>query len=726
MHHAVEMRSDGGWQTVLAATGHPYRQGDIEWFDFLEIAAQRPDGAIVLAARTEDLEVTMQARIEGDAAYFRCDLRLRQAADYAKICQLYEVVLGPADEIWTPHLCPDQDSVVGQFAFHCPYVAVRSGRTVVSLVPDLDLVETTWTKMPVALLVRGPRSRPILGYGMVNHRPYGNLFFAHDPELKKVFVFHDVASFGWYVLVDGAVDEGEAWRPGLEWLWQRYGVRFFRDPKPQAAPVQRFFSLARGALEGGLIFRHGRGREARVAILGGRWQPGDACFGADSNALLTALGFAVHSRQEGDEWFQAVARGVRNLLLSAPRFDGAFATVWRAEVRAGRVREIWQASAPPGGEAAFSTAEISTTGLLALKWQELCGEDSGLRELATGAAGWLEGLLRGAGTVPAYVDAETGRPWHLLRTGVHAAAAAALMAAAGAASEDRELVAAAVEANAIAAEAAKGGAAGWLTYCRGGHVLGLSDAHTGAGPEDALALIWLIWAACELARATGEGEFVEQAERWAGRLARYQCIWQPPFVSTSVVGGLAAGNCLGGFSHGLGGFAALAWGELFELTRNPVWLQRAAAAAKACLALVHAPENEPVNPKAFDAGPEGLASACWAPKGEDLPGPPACFDESPAPALAALAILRARWSDLLAVPSAGACVGVNGFATVGACQRQGREILLSPGGAAQGLSEFRLKATGLGGDERFSVRLWGRGLGEYGVRELEDGIVGKV
>ncbi|MBC7289434.1 MAG: hypothetical protein H5T86_15605, partial [Armatimonadetes bacterium] len=243
LRHAVDVRSGTRWQPFLLSGGPENTEGTIRQLDFLELAQPPTENSLSFQAHLEDVAVGLQVRApEEDVLYFSADLRLRRPADFTHFCQTYEVAWPDLDDVWAPYLAPQPGDLIGQQVFRAPGVSFQAGALAFCLIPDLDLLETTWTKMPVAIELDADRrvhERPLLAYGCINYNVRNGGFFAATDH-PRTFVFRDTLGIGWYIVLDSNCPPGTAWRPVLRFCWRKWGNEAACQLRPQIVPWQRY------------------------------------------------------------------------------------------------------------------------------------------------------------------------------------------------------------------------------------------------------------------------------------------------------------------------------------------------------------------------------------------------------------------------------------------------------------------------------------------------------
>jgi hypothetical protein len=204
---------------------------------------------------------------------------------------------------------------------------------------------------------------------------------------------------------------------------------------------------------------------------------------------------------------------------------------------------------------------------------------------------------------------------------------------------------------------------GWMDYeCffdSAGKPLDLTDPYGGQRPQCTFPIFWSSQLGKELHIATGEQRYLDMALRAVDYLVLFQGVWSPPYLSVKGFGSIGIGNGHTGWNDARSGIFAPFIGEFYELTGNPEYLQRGVAAARAPLALMYIPENEPVASTVFDQGPVGYADECYAHRGRDARLGPSTFDFSVGYALVAYEELYRRYGAAYVNLHTGVNIGID-------------------------------------------------------------------
>lgn len=735
LRHAVEVLLDGQWQRVLTSGGLANEELCVNDLDFLELADEPAPDRVGFQAHLEEIAVGLIAQaLRDDLLYFRCDVRMRLPADFARFCQAYEFFTAQLDDVWVPHLCPQAGDVISQHVFRAPNVTFQVGRLAVCIIPDLDLIESTWKKMPVAFDVDADcraRDRPLVAYGCINHTPRGHVYFAHDPEQARTFVFRDTLSFGWFVLIDHDCPRLEGWRRALRFCWERWAVPRLRDARTQTAAWERYAERAVAVLRRELWTETRIGGQTCGGPVMGRraaghrpW-PNDIWFSCWFNSLRTALGLRLWALQTGDDDLMRRAEATKNLVLAAPRWGGAFATVYWFDYRNGRRHDNWATSHyEGGGEGLLSTADMSWTAHWLLRWYESGDHDPRLIDMAREYADWLLGVQLPCGAVPAWVRRDDGMPDERLKESIHTAASALFLAHLYLhVDDDRFLNAALMAEEYLRRELLPIRRFDDFEayYSCSPKPLGFYDPRTRQYAQNTLSIHWTAEMYRALHLATGDDGLLREGLRWLDYLSLYQCHWQPPFMSTYVFGGFGVQNSDAEFLDARQAQFAETYADYYEIVRRPELLHRAIIAARAGFVCMYAPENEAVCPKGFDAGPAGHSMENWGHDGADSPGGESGFDWGSGSALAAAAFLRYRYGDALVEADASCGFGVNAC-LVHKVQREAERIEVALESTVDGPRQLRLVVRGLRSEEEAVLVVNRRELGRFRGGELAGGV----
>lgn len=627
--------------------------------------------------------------------------------------------IGPIDEVFAPAITPTRAHVVPAVLFRSPHATLRSGETVLSLVPDVDLLARSRPAPAPAYLALRPRV-PLAEYGFTPSRPDGLGFFEHGSGARAPFPAGESRFAATLLVAASREDAANPRRRVAEFLWRRHG-----RPRLEAAssgtaapPLHRFAALANSfvfhAAQGLVWHRFTRdGREmggAAAAVppdvrtRGERREPppgltienrAGAC--AAANAVGLAL-LAEHGAGGPSEDFERPrqARLAIGLALAAPQRGGLFPAVLEMDDGGSFESGSWRAgpaARPPGHERFVHVASAATTARAFVEWVRDVSEetrtpeiDAAARKAARRAADALLSLQRADGSFPSWVHEVSLAPSPVDLAAESAAAVAFLASLARSFGAEGDL------------EAARRGGEFLVARVLDPSLFEDAETHFSIAPENrwktrgvrdpesglfatgTSAVAGVAEAFLELAAADSDRErWVEAAERALDALALAQGVWAPAEA------GIPSGDAFGAFgvtnaddapADARAGRFGLLFLEGYRATGREEYFDRGVAALRAGFATLLAPENPGALAAARERWPslgEGDYGAAISIDGPDRT-PAIRFDRDAGSSMAAFAVARARFGDVYVDVERGRAFGVDAVAVAPAASGGGFAI----------------------------------------------------
>jgi hypothetical protein len=675
-----------GWEPVLESRGSAGEAG----LDFVPAArtielVDRSDrtAAIRLTGGSTGQAFAVTIRLNDTDSFFQYEVEevVQGTLRTRSLMSRYAFAENTVDFCFAPHLRPRHDHVVGQFAFKSPAIIVQRGGKLASLVADLDLIDASAQQL-VCLEpdMSGHFSpEPTLAYGFKDHEPQGLIYFQHRPDM--VAAIKDCRrSYGYRLYVSASAEQRYGYREIVRLLWALYGEKYFTRGLPQVMPIDRYNDYGLDYAVKNLWRELPRdGLECGGMVMGIKFL-NDIWFHFFFNHLHTAFGLYRMGKRRGRLELLEMARKIRNLILTAPRNNGAFPAIYSHNIVTGIRQDEWiphahwvggfipyqTQIARPADQPAYSTMDGAWTAYWMLRWHEEIEVDQRLVEMSQ-AYGEL--LLRSqlpSGSVPVWLHKDTLEPLDALRENPSCAASGVLFAKLYESTKDARYRDAAKRVAAFVEERFM--PQGWTDYetffDSAGKPMDLTDPYSRQRPQCTFPIFWTAELGKLLYRTTKEEKYLEMALRAVDYLVLFQGVWSPPYLTVKGFGSIGIGNGHTGWNDARAGIFSPGIADFYELTGNVEYLQRSIAAMRAPLALMYVPENEAVS-SVFDKGPLGYADECYAHRGRDGRLGPSTFDFSIGYALMAHEDLHLRFGSALLDIESGRGIGIDGC-TVGA------------------------------------------------------------
>ena len=612
----------------------------------------------------------------------------------------WEFLAGPSaggrpDFLYTPCLCPEDGEVVGQHMFRSPAAIAQHKSVAVSLLPDLESLESCG---PVGaflelLCPKGRRAPAMISYGLAAYRVTRHVYFTTH-EVPPTRLTDDSVRFSCGLRVDTDVPERRAYQAIVRALWDSHGRRWLQDVRPQTVPFERYYQYAYDYADRDL-WRETTVDGRRVgAMTISREYRGDVWFQGWFNQLRTAWGLYWWASRSGDEERMSRALATRDLVLSAPQDHGLFPTIAVFEEKDGESSVRWVASSlQGGGPDLYHLLDNSWVAFWLLRWHnELVPDDRSL-DFCTAYGQALLELQSADGSWPDYLNvrrrecaveydlpaAARGCDSGYVKNMVHEWGTARLASSAETATSalflaelsrcvDGSLAEQFLDAAKRAAEFLSSEVIPrhkWLDFetffsCSP-KPLDFYDRRTHQHPQNTLSLYWAAEAFRVLAQITGGLGYREQAISLMDYLCLYQQVWSPPYLTLHAFGGFGVMNTDGEWNDARQAVFADGLMEFYQLTGRREYLERAVAATRASFATAYIPENAGICPKIFDRTPTGHADENYAHGGHDTPAGPTGLDWGIGSGLTAAARLLHWFGDVWVDEEQGWALGTDGI-----------------------------------------------------------------
>ena len=575
-----------------------------------------------IKCKVKDSEILLSKIMSG--IYFFPKKKIRRAYDCL-------------DFAWTPSLHHTQEDVCGHHFFRSPVVCVASKGYYLAIVPSLNEFQKD-NNLPFALDLRSLDSTiegPRLSYGVCTWEPVPHVYTVHSH--KKGVTPPVEFSFSYDILLGDYQALPEVLKIVQNFLWNKYGNRWFADIRPQVMPFEDYGRKYTYIyeLQDSLKKRVINGKNcAGINNISRR----GSNFHAWENDLLMAYGMKYYSIKWKDSSLEEIAEGIRNLFLSAPQSHGAFPCIYNFETDCYEGSLFWTARAidPIKG---FDSAAMSVTVWWAMLWCEDLDDCPEMMSKVERYLNFLSSKQETNGAIPTYFDSDL-TPAEQLRFSATTGLNGAVLAKGARLTGNAEWKDVALEAgrfikNTIIPSLDFSDFEAY--YSCSPKPLYFMDNETGIKPHCNLSIQWCCDLMLELYRLTGDKNWLDDGEYLLNIMCLYQQIWDPPFYPEYLYGGFGVMNTDGEWNDGRQSRFVVTLVEYFEETKNLQYLKRAVAACRASFALMDIPENHDGNinqlvlGKQFAKGDAGCGKAVpgvgYAPENIHHPG----FESTKAP-----------------------------------------------------------------------------------------------
>lgn len=317
-----------------------------------------------------------------------------------------------------------------------------------------------------------------------------------------------------------------------------------------------------------------------------------ANYHAWENDMVMGFGIRHYAAKWQDTGLRRIADGIRNLLMQAPRKEGAFPCVYNfAEKKfEGTVDRVSIAADPYNG---YDTAAMGVTAWWMLHWNEHFGTDPELLERATSYAWFLRDKQLESGAIPTWFYKDLA-PAKALRESATTAISGAVLARIAQLNGDPSLAGAAIRAGRFVDSQVLPELKFHdfeTFYSCSFKPYGWRDPVSTIEPQNTLSVQWAADQFLALFKLTGDDYWLKRGEYALDLLSFYQQVWAPPYYRAYVFGGFGVMNTDGEWNDGRQSRFVHTYADYYEATGTIEYLERAVSACRASFAQMDIPEN---------------------------------------------------------------------------------------------------------------------------------------
>ena len=591
---------------------------------------------------------------------------------------------GEPDFTLVPQVKRSDEDVVGDRKFFAPVSLVEKDGLMMALVPDLDMInkniiyakgarpqkhprifaipiDTANISLPTALDLNvnpGIMDKTVISYGFIDYWVEQHVYWRHENEngVQVRELSDNNLSYGFDLFLKSDVVKYRGYQQISAFLWERYGTKYLRLPRPQAMPYSEYAKIsypASFAYEGydiiypptfthkdsyvtdGPTLNHRSGDpkmetwqqwETDGVPVGGlrlsapQWY--DLIYNTSWwNNVCDATGIYYWGRSLGDSSLLDKARRIINFTLSAPQNEGIFPglydvkkgswmlSLWNPpheEYDPDKVDSYWSFNKNDG---AYQTSSASVTAGFLMQYRKDCEDNPGILPYVTRYGDFLIRNMQANGCVPGWFnDSLKTLPslfWNA-DGGAHIWVLSELFRATG---ETKYMDAAEKMAEFMINEVMPKHK--WYDfetfYSCAVKSETFYDPRTAQYPANNMSVSWALEGFASLYEISLNSEYLAAAEAIADYSIFYQAIWAPHFIVTAYpFGGVSSQNSdaewLDQRSHRFVNPLI----RIGLLTGRQDLLERAVAAGRASLTLVNNPLHVKNNIYKFPNFPLGL------------------------------------------------------------------------------------------------------------------------
>ncbi|HUZ60056.1 MAG TPA: hypothetical protein VMU83_14875 [Hanamia sp.] len=579
---------------------------------------------------------------------------------------------GNPDFTFVPSLKRADDDVIGDRKFFAPAAIIEKNGYMMALVPDLNLInkniiyakgarpvnhprmfavpfDTNRISMPTALdltLHPGVSPHPLISYGFVDYWAEQHVYWRHDnnngDQIRQLS--SNRLHYGFDLFIKGGANKTRGYEEISYFLWQKYGQRYFKMPRPQVMPFADYAKVcypAAFSYEGYDVIKGPYGpkiRQRQNHPLLASWQQWDD-HGIEMgglrlsapqwyqfiyntswwNNVSDAIGMYYWGKKTRDSSLIDKARRIINFTLSSPQQGGIFPALYDIYKKSW-VASMWK---PPlnnynpdstatyfnwkDGE--YQTSSASTTAAFLLIYMKTCEDDPGILPFVRRYGDFLVKNLRSDGCVPAWFNKGL-KPLPSLEWNAEGGLHMWVLSELYSVSRDQSYLAAAKKMAKFITDKILPREK-WFDfetfYSCAVKPETFYDKWTGQYPANTMSVFWAMEGFASLYQVTKQPEYLKSAEAIADYSIFYQAVWAPHYIITAYpFGGFSSQNSDAEWLDQRSHLFADALVRIGLLSSRQDLLERGVAAARASLTLTNLPENIKNNIYRFPNYPLGL------------------------------------------------------------------------------------------------------------------------
>ncbi|HZY61860.1 MAG TPA: hypothetical protein VFE38_04980 [Edaphobacter sp.] len=511
---------------------------------------------------------------------------------------------GPVDFVWSQNIKNEADGDIPSWAFKSPVVMLQQGPVFAALMPKLGERQNP----PLALdLDVTSQKLPWLAYGAIPSQPYGHSYFRRSRTgSPKVIATstpsgqQEVIEYS-YSIIASEQPFKLGYRRAVHLLWQQQGHQELLSSYDAQRNVTRPWLVTFKDWSSDTWLRYANevyrgfpcgdrqcGTLASFRNPSGHWsqQTGpDAWFNPWFETLRTAYGWYLFGHRTNNADIEHKAESVLNLVLSSPRDDGAFSTIYLVNGKQWLHSDGW---AGYGDD--YHAFGMSWTGYWMLKW----GKD-----LAPGREQEILAFLRpygdflvkhqlASGVIPAWYNSALEPRAEFRDFNAETAASGLFLASLAEATGDHTYLAAARKTmDFVTREVLP--RQRWFDFetflsCAR-KPFDFYDRWTAQYPQNNLSQIQAAAAYLKLYQITKQQEYLTTGTHVLDYLLLTQQVWNIPALSPKLIGGFTTQNTDAEWSDAREAYAAVLLWHYYQATGSQEYLERAVGAARSTFAV---------------------------------------------------------------------------------------------------------------------------------------------
>lgn len=617
---------------------------------------------IVFSSRNKNFKLKTHLYIKEDCKYVhivnRCRITGKNKIEYFHSCYYFSPEgkkyseYKPLDFCWVPNLRPGKNYVIGDHTFRSPAIILQKGTLLTSLIPDIDLFEK-YRKMKTALdLNIRENEYPLFSYGFKEYRNTGHTYYVHKNRMTDTVEDEELV-YGYYLYFDGDAKRG--YEEIVRFLWENFAEKYFKNSPLPAIPYENYakygysyifknpvlgkFKLNRKNCAGiytisftspkqpEILNKRELNRYLKFRTIGKLLHKiSSEKFTSSTifsdfmellihntkmkivpqimnqswfNNIRTGYGIYHYGKKWKDKRLISIAKGIKNLILNAPKKSGIFPSVCFTPEK-----EIIWGKGTKGFEYVpyYHIPDSSTTCYWILQWYRDLDRDKNLFSICKKYADFLIKIQLPSGAIPAWVDVDEKGKIKIeeeLKESASTACSTMFLSELYLFEKNKKYLKAVEKGvDFLIREVIPENK--WFDFetffsCSKKEI-NMKDKYTGLYPQNNLCIYWSCETFKNLYKITAENIYLEWGESILNLLSLYQQIWDANFLSIYTFGGFGVMNTDAEWNDSRQALFSLTYIDYYLLTKKIEYLKRGISALNASFTLMLIPEHKEIAP----------------------------------------------------------------------------------------------------------------------------------